>query len=148
MSRTVRRVPPDWIHPTDPNTGRLRPLFDGYAKHKAEWIAMYESDGYDAAVEWWGGAPAAEDYMPEWPESERTHLMMYETTSEGTPISPAFATAEQLARWLADNKASAFGDMTATYDQWLATCGAGSAFSLVVTDQGLKSGVEYEAGSR
>jgi len=48
--------------------------------------------------------------------------MMYENTSEGTPISPPFETPEELARWLADNNASAFGGMTATYEQWLATC--------------------------
>jgi len=47
--------------------------------------------------------------------------MMYETCTEGTPISPAFATPEELARWLADNEASAFGGMTASYEGWLRT---------------------------
>lgn len=143
MSRTARRVPADWQHPKDGN--RFRPLRDGYARDKAEWIAIYEKDGYDAAADYFGGAPFSEEYMPEWPDAERTHLMMYETTSEGTPISPAFATAEELARWLADNNASAFGGMTATYEQWLATCKAGWAPSMVATSSGLMSGVAFQA---
>ena len=44
---------------------------------------------------------------------------MYEDTSEGTPISPAFETPEELATWLAENKASSFADFTASYDAWL-----------------------------
>lgn len=48
---------------------------------------------------------------------------MWETTSEGSPISPVFASPEELARWLADNKASWFGDATATYDQWMSLIG-------------------------
>lgn len=67
--------------------------------------------------------------MPQWPENEATHYMMYEDTSEGTPISPAFATKEELARWLTDTGASAFGRLTATYEQWLATIEIGFAFS-------------------
>lgn len=101
--------------------------------------------------EWWAGdvprKPAPEDYMPAWPDAERTHFMMYEDTSEGTPISPAFATAEELARWLADNGASAFGEMTATYEDWLATIRRGHAGGAVFTGGGMVSAVEYEARS-
>lgn len=99
--------------------------------------------------EWWAGdvprKPEPTHYMPDWPESERTHFMMYEDTSEGTPISPAFATAEELARWLADTGASAFAGYTATYDQWLATIRRGSAISVVMENGVLKSGVEAMA---
>jgi uncharacterized membrane-anchored protein len=81
--------------------------------------------------------------MPDWLASQRTHLMMYETTSEGTPLSPAFATAEELAAWLADNGASAFAGQTATYEQWLATCRSGSAPSMVLDVGGMQSGVAF-----
>lgn len=57
---------------------------------------------------------------------------MWETTSEGSPVSPVFATAEELARWLADTGASSFGNMTATYEQWLGMCREGWAPSCVV----------------
>lgn len=81
--------------------------------------------------------------MPDWPESERTHLQMYEDTTEGTPISPVMKTAEELARWLADNNASSFGDHTATYDQWLTMIKRGFAVSACISpSRGLVSGVE------
>jgi hypothetical protein len=81
--------------------------------------------------------------MPEFTEEQKTHMMMYEDTSEGTPISPAFETPEELARWLADNNASAFGNSTATYKQWLATCKVGWAPSMIADSSGLHSGVEF-----
>jgi hypothetical protein len=55
-------------------------------------------------AEWDGPRPKQEDYMPEFEPGTATHLMMYEITSEGTPISPAFATPEELDRWLVDNQ--------------------------------------------
>ena len=44
---------------------------------------------------------------------------MWETTSEGSPMSPVFATSEELAAWLADTGASIFGSATADKAQWL-----------------------------
>lgn len=44
---------------------------------------------------------------------------MWETTSEGSPISPVFASPEGLANWLADTKASAFAGAGASYEVWL-----------------------------
>jgi hypothetical protein len=67
---------------------------------------------------------------------------MYESTSEGTPISPAFETPEELARWLADNNASAFGYSGATYDEWLAMCRQGSCVTGVMANGVMMSGVE------
>ena len=81
--------------------------------------------------------------MPRWTDAERTHLMMYEDTSEGTPISPAFETPEELARWLVDNKASAFGGDTASYEGWLRVAQGGFACSAVYSPAtGLVSGVD------
>ncbi len=88
-----------------------------------------------------GERPVAEDYMPDWPDSERTHLMMYETTSEGTPLSPAFETPEELARWLADNNASAFGSDGAPYEHWLPICKGGWAPSGMIVGNTIMSGV-------
>jgi len=89
----------------------------------------------------YGGPPDPDDYMPSWTEEEKTHIMMYQNTSEGTPISPAFETPEELARWLADNNASAFGDEGATYEQWLGMCKSGWAPSAVMSGGVLQSGV-------
>ena len=145
MGREVRRVPANWQHPKDELTGRYKPLYSGecYAQSAAEFMEKANAEGLQEAIDWHGQAPDKNDYMPDWPESERTHYMMYEDTSEGTPISPAFATPEELARWLADTGASAFGDSTASYEAWLRVANGGYAPSVVYTpEHGLQSGVE------
>ncbi|MDL2279851.1 hypothetical protein LJC15_04215 [Desulfovibrio sp. OttesenSCG-928-G11] len=160
MGREVRRVPANWEHPKD-SQGRYIGLSDlsftkmleEYHEAKALWeqglrknysgetIPVEPDDSFE---DWYEEEqPRAEDFMPEWPEHERTHLMMYETCSEGTPISPVFEKPEDLAHWLADNNASAFGNMTASYDEWLATINCGFAPSMVLTGGGtLMSGVQ------
>jgi hypothetical protein len=68
---------------------------------------------------------------------------MWETTSEGFPMSPVFKTPEVLARWLAEVKASLFGHQAATYEEWLSMIkGSGWAPSAACIDErGLISGV-------
>ena len=138
MGREVRMVPADWKHPTRKGGG-YRPLHgDSYAKLAAEW----EAGGLEGETR-----PRPEEYMPEWPASERTHYQMYETCTEGTPLSPPMATPEALAHYLAQTGASAFGRMTATYDQWLAMIRDGWAPSAVISPaRGLVSGVEAAEG--
>ncbi len=166
MSREVRRVPGNWQHPTSDGLESIS-LFDGidyeprlrrWDTGAAKWAEGLREDwngGWQPLEpdevgqtfeEWWGPRPLEEDFMPRWTDAERTHLMMYETCTEGSPISPAFETPEDLARWLADNGASAFGHQTASYESWLATIGAGWAPSALVTPQtGWTSGVEAMA---
>lgn len=79
-----------------------------------------------------GVPPNPDHYMPDWPDEELTHYMMYQTTSEGTPISPAFATPEELARWLADTNASIFAEDTASYEVWLRIAKGGYAPSVII----------------
>lgn len=183
MGREVRKVPGDWEHPRDRNTGHYRPMLDepylcalaSWREELPEWYVGRDlwATGfvktYDGSVraisdvvcesrahgrfvpdnppyEWWAGerppCPDPGDHMPDWPESERTHFMMYEDVSEGTPISPAFATPEELARWLADTGASAMGSETASYEGWLRIAKGGSAPSLIMRGGQMMSGVE------
>lgn len=163
MGREIRMVPANWQHPQDSN-GEYIPLLDGYTRHLKRWKEESEQwakglrrdyskdDGWkplapdDDYSSWVGEAPDPSHYMPEWPAEQCTHFCMYETCSEGTPISPPCATAEECARWLADSGASAFGSETATYEQWLATCKAGWAASGIYTPEtGLISGVAAAA---
>lgn len=130
MGREVRLVPGDWQHPAK-DDGSFIPLLDG-----AHYGVDVEDEDRDAP-------PDPGDYMPRWTDEEADHLMMYENTSEGTPISPAFKTAEELARWLADNGASAFGPMKATYEQWLATIHQGGAVSAIIAGGVMTSGVAF-----
>ncbi len=139
MGREIRMVPADWNHPKN-DRGQYEPLFDNYAEAVDRFAKDIEEMGLEKALEENDGGPRYSNYMH--PEGERTHYMMYEDASEGTPISPAFATPEELARWLADNNASAFGNATATYEHWLNTIRRGWAPSLVFSpDTGLQSGV-------
>lgn len=165
MGREVRKVPANWEHPRNEH-GHYKPLHGrSFAADLADWeegaakwdqgyvqdYSVYPETAWkpkrgdedcETYADWAGEKPLAEWYMPDWPESERTHFMMYEDTTEGTPISPAFATPEELARWLADTGASAFGGMTATYEEWLnMIVGPGWAVSAVISDGEFRSGV-------
>lgn len=158
MGREVRMVPATWQHPRDRRRRYVPLLGRSYAEEIAAWRKAHDlfAEGKDdtgrplpesakgcSFEDWHGSEPRERDYMPDWPAEARTHFQMYENTSEGTPISPVFATPEDLARWLADTRASAFADMTATYDQWLATIRQSSAVSAMIVPQaGLISGVE------
>lgn len=132
MGRELRMVPANWEHPRDEH-GYI-PLMPG------EWFASVHKEWLESDQDY--NEPTADEFMPNWATEQRTHFMMYEDTSEGTPLSPAFATAEELARWLADTNASAFADMTATYDQWLRTINRGFAVSMVIENGVTRSGVE------
>jgi len=164
MGREVRRVPKDWQHPKNRH-GKYTPLLgDSFSERKAAWMegAVKWDEGLRLEYftnrwipkdpdmnysyeRWEGTCPEESEYMPDWPDEERTHLQMYETCTEGTPISPVMKTPEELARWLTDNNASAFGYMTATYEQWLATARAGWAPSAVLDNRGFRSGVAIMA---
>jgi hypothetical protein len=159
MGREVRRVPADWKHPRR-GDGRYNPLFElgePFEDLEREWWRNHslwqagehpdqqkynEARQCESYQDWHGEPPQINDYMPWWPEAEKTHYQMYETCSEGTPISPVMASPEKLARWLADHHASAFGSQTATYEQWLATIKRGSAPSALASGGVLVSGVE------
>lgn len=163
MGREVRRVHKDWKHPFN-ERGRKIALHRGpFSKALSDWkegkrqwdlgfVRDWSKDGVGwgpkdtdckTFEEWDGGKPQPHDYMPEWEPEELTHIQMYETCSEGTPISPVMEKPKELARWLADNNASAFGSQGASYESWLATIEQGWAVSGVFTPStGLISGVE------
>ena len=149
MGREVRMVPKDWKHPKDEN-GIYIPMHDeSFIERHARWVSEFNdwqiNPQSDCIFSEWGGPePTKESYIPDWPQEQRTHCMMYETCTEGTPISPAFETPEELARWLSDNNASAFGNQTASYDAWLRVAKGGYACSAVLSLEAgiITSGVE------
>jgi hypothetical protein len=54
-----------------------------------------------------------EDYQPEdWPPEHERGWVVYETVSEGTPITPCFATAAELIDWLAEKGTAWDGPMS------------------------------------
>lgn len=160
MGREVRKVPQDWNHPVD-RQGDFVPLFgDSYAEDRRRWeedkrlwdqraLPGVSDEEYDAYTfeDYDGGAPDPARYMPDWPAKARTHYVMYETTTEGTPLSPGFDSPEKLARWLADNAANAGCGRTATYEQWLEMIRIGSSPTGRVDSAGVRSGVESLGGA-
>src|ERR1039458_2637006 len=87
MGREVRPVPLDWEHPL---TG------DTYTNRKPRHVPLFSRANLRWTVEWNDKHPddAEEidlaDYMPEIPEETPYGYQLYETTSEGTPVSPVF----------------------------------------------------------
>lgn len=118
MGREVRRVPPNWNHPKCDRYGddRLQPMYDErYEDASLEWRSSYarweagekmehrEDDG--SLLDFWeyrGNPPDRKYYRP-WRDDEATWFQLWETVSEGTPVSPPFATAEELAAHLAEH---------------------------------------------
>ncbi len=130
MGREIRRVPPNWAHPKKlvPNhrLGRMeedyQPLYDrtfedamkswleelqawldgGFDEQRREQSTRYPADEpYRSFCDWHGTAPDPEYHRPVWRE-EPTWVQVYETVSEGTPVTPPFATAEELVNYLVE----------------------------------------------
>lgn len=75
------------------------------------------------------------------PESELTHWQVYEDTSEGTPVSPAFADREGLVDWLVANWGMSREGAIGFVDH-------GRAPSFLLEDGGLHPGTDvFERGS-
>ncbi len=96
MGFEIRRVAPDWQHPLrrdDPRyADRFRPLLS--AEDLDYRLASCLAGKDDL--------PWADDFMPRWLEHEATCFQVYETISEGTPISPVLASLDDLEAWLVE----------------------------------------------
>ena len=141
MGRQLRKVPANWEHPKD-SEGEYKPLYDGsFKKRLSEWEEGKKQwdngfrENFDKPDEWqprekdelemtyedWSGEiPKEELYMPEWSDEEKTHIQLYENTSEGTPLSPIFKPneLEKLCEWASENTTT-FGDFTASKEEWM-----------------------------
>ena len=98
---------------------RYRPLFsrDDLRDHLKEYA---ENPG-----EWRGTPPLPDNYMPELPEGDALGYQLYETTTEGTPCSPVFASLGELAAWCATSATVVAGHRW-TQEEWLASFKAGT----------------------
>lgn len=109
MGREIRLVPPNWEHPKDEN-GDYLPLHgksfkDAAAEWKADFQAWergerpdYCTKEEDRSLEYWewnGPPPDRKNYV-DYGGAECTWFQVYETVSEGTPVTPPFATREEL----------------------------------------------------
>jgi len=116
MGREIRKVPKDWQHPKNA-LGRYQPMLEDYYNDVLEeWLAnnrLWEqgkhpdqesSPEYTRALtyaQWYGDAPDPQYYnRNKWSSQEANCFQVYETITEGTPVSPVFDTLEQVEAWL------------------------------------------------
>lgn len=110
MEREIRRVPANWQHPKheryDYQSGAYKevhkPLFENYEKRLEEFEKDIAEKGLKEAIDLHGGGPRSEDYA-QFEGAPCDWWQVYETVSEGTPVSPAFATPEELIEHLVAN---------------------------------------------
>lgn len=163
MGREVRMVPPNWKHPETQASGgqtRLQPMHDErYEDAVREWkdgFAAWEAGerpdyctGDSRNMEFWewdGMPPSDREYYRPWADDEATWFQVWETVSEGTPVSPPFATRKELIEYLVangdfwDQKRGDNPASRAAYEKFV--FGDGWAPSLVFDGTNVMSGVE------
>lgn len=124
MGREIRRVPPNWEHPRD-YLDKFMPMCDESAQDVwDEWIGnwekikalpreqqvrelLIEEDSklslYEEFCSYYGTSPNPDYYRPNWTKEEATWYQVYETVSDGTPVTPPFATTDELIYYLVNN---------------------------------------------
>lgn len=110
-----------------------------WIEERAAWSRGEDSYPGDTFEEWYGTAPQPDDYRPEWPADTPLGYQLYETVSEGTPLSPSFATLGELAQFIAPRM---FGGDEEAARRFV---DAGWAPSAVATTAGVVPGYEWVA---
>lgn len=117
MGREVRMVPPNWDHPKRENCpDQYQPMFDRpFSEAAADWKANFakweagkrpdycDEDSRNLEYWEWESNPPDRKYHVPFTEAEATWFQLWETVSEGTPVSPPFATKDELAAYLAEH---------------------------------------------
>ena len=126
-SSELRVVPENWSHPKD-EKGRFVSLrgekfSEEIAEYKEEqemwnkgfrkkmtelgkvggvisWVPKDEDLKEMSFEDWRGKCPEAKDYMPEFSDKDLTHCQLYETITEGTPITPVMGSSAEVGRWI------------------------------------------------
>lgn len=136
MGRELRQVPEGWVHPRRED-GRYQPMYNQYYGDALnEWMKENElwnngthpdllrdpelKDKYPFYAMYYGNPPEVEFYqIRKYTKEELTHIQLYETTSEGTPISPVFHKEDfdKLCEYAANN-CTTFASYKATKEKW------------------------------
>lgn len=111
-------VPPNWQHPKN-DRGHLQTMYHGnFADKFAAWLAdfdriragdltsiereCYAEPGMNPLAEWLRdeGTPLDPKGYEPWRKEGATWVQVWETVSEGTPVTPPFATKAELVDYL------------------------------------------------
>jgi len=114
MGREIRHVPANWEHPKD-QKGYIPLYDDDFETVARKWLdecIAWDNGTHPGLLKYpehkekypfywmyYGNPPDKESYRPKFTE-EPTWYQMYETVTEGTPVTPAFATKEELVEYL------------------------------------------------
>lgn len=122
---------------------------EGYAAWEAgthESLKYYTEDGKRCEYWEYDTPPDPEYYRPDWADGEATWFQVYQTVSEGSPVSPPFATREELVEYLVahgDSWAQSRGEGGVSRKAAEAfVMGDGSVPSMIVEDGKITSGIE------
>jgi hypothetical protein len=145
--KTGRPVTADWVNAESQH----RMVHACRSRHHLIEFRAGEAYGYcstcKGSVQIWYPKEAelwADDWEPHDPP-EGDAYQIWETTSEGSALTPPFATPHELARHCADTGVSSFASMTATYEQWMKFIeGPGWAPSCIIENGVIHSGVEFD----
>lgn len=121
MGREIRLVIPNWEHPKDED-GRYIPMYENSAqKEFLQWLEEYRNwvqqglakvieeqpeleydfaSPYVSFCNYYGSPPNPENYFPNWEEGSNTWYQVYETVTEGTPVTPPFSSSDELVNYL------------------------------------------------
>ena len=115
MGREIRMVPPNWAHPIN-DSGEYVPMhksnyleaLDAWFGEHRKWESGENKDREKMLAlncrfyaEWSGNPPRVEDHV-KYRSEEGTWFQLYETVTEGTPITPPFETKEELIKYLVE----------------------------------------------
>lgn len=117
MGREIRMVPANWEHPKQERwPDRFQPMYNRtFEEAAAEWKKEFSdwergerpdycSDDSKGLEYWeWNSSPPDRAYYRPWKAEEATWFQVWETVSEGTPVTPPFATKEELVDYLVAN---------------------------------------------
>lgn len=170
MGREIRRVPPNLEHPrytkdtarNQRDIGEYMPMHDetfeetsrkwkeGYAAWEAgthESLSYYREQDRDTQYWEYDSPPDRELCRPAFTE-EPTWFQVYQTVSEGTPVTPPFATREELVEYLIDaigkgvnmDKPISVGDLVVVLRGQLCCGGTGASVGAITTVSSIRSG--------
>lgn len=121
MGREVRMVPPNWEHPKESIANHLKrtmeecykPMYDRtYDVEAKKWTkncvlwskGKHLDQPQDEKYYWeWEGPPPNKEYYVPYDGKDATWFQLYETVSEGTPVSPPFKTKNELVDYLVEH---------------------------------------------
>lgn len=108
MGREIRKVPPNWSHPRDHKGNYISLLKGGnnqYESRLKEWKedkANWSKEDIEEYGKFDENQPVKSNYT-DYNDVEPTWFQIYQTVSEGYPVSPPFETKAELVEYLITN---------------------------------------------